>query len=451
MVKPFQRMSGSTHGDDLDDFDLAEAAYDMPEAWPEDVAPLPADDGDLPPLREYLMSLLAAKSQKPRQVVNSVDWLKDVLSSAQGGTCAYCGFKVVRAKAGTADARRAAQDLLIPLESGGTFAQANRVVACEVCVKRKRTQDWLSFRLAVNRSSLIAARREALLTCGNHVLPLSVKGEAAGKATLAQRWRYPRFPVMAQVFDTAGYLGWDTRDLASERGGEVRARLRFEFQGRDLSRGRFALFEIPRDRWHEAAWALIEENALLLRPDMSERAQVVHPPFTPEPMTNEHLERWWVVLTGERWLQESIRVARWSAQAKPGQKVFAAQRREALRMKPYEDARERVARLHESVRNGTLPPVELRPSSVAPVLPSSDTARPLSPAMRTMLEQAAERQKAFLAAVREGRPLPRPIDPLRVAVAPEPMPERKALPSALQASLDTAKAKPACKPSSTQA
>lgn len=422
-----------------------EDLYDPTEhdAPPVEVPPVQVEPGSL---QDLLFSQLVEGLRASMRHTES--WMVRYLADQQSGVCAYCGLTLSVTGNRIDGAPRAMADLLVPLALGGTALEENRVLCCAECQNAKGGRDWLAFGRATDPVKLLARRREALLDGANHVLPLSVKGTDDAMHALRQRWAFPRFRVLAQAFGEVGYFGWDLRGLSNERGGAARLRLRFEFGARDVSQGRFALFEVPLDRWYEAAWALVEENAVLVRPSMTDRERTAFPPFSPSDLAldererlapggwREHYERWHILLSGERWVQEARRVARWSVQAKPGQRVVEEQRRRALREKPVTDALAGLAQRLQDVRSGQADPTAPRAgSSVRSPGESAPLRRPLNPELAQRQDAIVARHAEFLDALREGKPLPvreREVVP----VAPIPVePMRVPLPLDVQARL----------------
>ncbi|MGK8203126.1 HNH endonuclease [Burkholderia cenocepacia] len=413
MASLFKRPTGLTvfdHDEPYEDlYDPAEH-----EALPVEVPPVQVEPGSL---QDLLFSQLVEGLRASMRHTES--WMVRYLADQQSGVCAYCGLTLSVTGNRIDGAPRAMADLLVPLALGGTALEENRVLCCAECQNAKGGRDWLAFGRATDPVKLLARRREALLDGANHVLPLSVKGTDDAMHALRQRWAFPRFRVLAQAFGEVGYFGWDLRGLPNERGGAVRLRLRFEFGARDVSQSRFALFEVPPDRWYEAAWALVEENAVLVRPSMTDRERTAFPPFAPSSLAlqereclapggwHEHYERWHILLSGERWVQEARRVARWSMQAKPGQRAVEEQRRRALREKPLNDALAGLAQRLEDVRTGRAEPVASGAGrSVRSPGESAPLRRPLNPGLAQRQTAVVARHAAFLDALREGKPLP---------------------------------------------
>lgn len=419
-----------------------------------------AEDGlgqevDLPPvqvvpgsLQDLLFSQLVDGVRASMR--HTEPWMVRYLADQQDGVCAYCGLTLSVTGKRIDGAPRAMADLLVPLALGGSALEENRVLCCAECQNAKGGMDWLGFGRATAPAKLLARRREALLDAANHVLPLAVKGKVAAMEVLERRWAFPRFRVLAQVFGEVGYFGWDLRGLPNERSGQVRARLRFQFGGRDMSQGRFALYEVPIARWFEAAWSLVEENAVLVRPSMTYRERVAFPPFSPlhlEPEGRasladdgwaEHYDRWHVLLTGDRWVQEARRVARWSVQAKPGQRVAQAKQRQVLREKPLADALARLAANLDDRRTGKRAPSSV-PAERTRLAPGADLVgagssvptglsdpRPSNTARAQRHDRMVARHAAFRDALRAGKPVPprkvEPVAPVEVEPTRAPLP-----------------------------
>lgn len=419
-----------------------------------------AEDGlgqevDLPPvqvvpgsLQDLLFSQLVDGVRASMR--HTEPWMVRYLADQQDGVCAYCGLTLSVTGKRIDGAPRAMADLLVPLALGGSALEENRVLCCAECQNAKCGMDLLGFGRATAPAKLLARRREALLDAANHVLPLAVKGKVAAMEVLERRWAFPRFRVLAQVFGEVGYFGWDLRGLPNERSGQVRARLRFQFGGRDMSQGRFALYEVPIARWFEAAWSLVEENAVLVRPSMTYRERVAFPPFSPlhlEPEGRasladdgwaEHYDRWHVLLTGDRWVQEARRVARWSVQAKPGQRVAQAKQRQVLREKPLADALARLAANLDDRRTGKRAPSSV-PAERTRLAPGADLVgagssvptglsdpRPSNTARAQRHDRMVARHAAFRDALRAGKPVPprkvEPVAPVEVEPTRAPLP-----------------------------
>lgn len=419
-----------------------------------------AEDGlgqevDLPPvqvvpgsLQDLLFSQLVDGVRASMR--HTEPWMVRYLADQQDGVCAYCGLTLSVTGKRIDGAPRAMADLLVPLALGGSALEENRVLCCAECQNAKGGMDWLGFGRATAPAKLLARRREALLDAANHVLSLAVKGKVAAMEVLERRWAFPRFRVLAQVFGEVGYFGWDLRGLPNERSGQVRARLRFQFGGRDMSQGRFALYEVPIARWFEAAWSLVEENAVLVRPSMTYRERVAFPPFSPlhlEPEGRasladngwaEHYDRWHVLLTGDRWVQEARRVARWSVQAKPGQRVAQAKQRQVLREKPLADALARLAANLDDRRTGKRAPSSV-PAERTRLAPGADLVgagssvptglsdpRPSNTARAQRHDRMVARHAAFRDALRAGKPVPprkvEPVAPVEVEPTRAPLP-----------------------------
>lgn len=426
LFKPPPGFSSFDHDDAYDELYDAEGY----EGQPDDLPPVQVVPRSL---KELFFSQLV---ECARQAMRHTEaWMVRYLADQQDGVCAYCGIALSVTGNRIDRAPRAMADLLVPMALGGTALERNRVLCCAECQNDKGGKDWIAFGRGTAPAQLLARRRDALLDGANHVLPLSVKGTTAAMNALKQRWAFPRFCVVAQVFEEVGLFGWDLRSLPSERTGAVRLRLRFEFGGRDVSQGRFALFEVPRERWHDAAWALVEENAVLVRPTMTAAEQAAFPPFAPGHLPNEHHERWHVLLSGERWVQEARRVERWSRQAKLGQRAVEQKRRAALREKALNDALAGLARRLEDVRNRKAEPVAPRARRTVGAGGSPATLRrPSNPELAQRHDALVAHHTAFLDALRDAKPLPiRAVMPM---VPVEVKPERAALPLDVQDRLD---------------
>lgn len=444
MASLFKRpatLSAFDHDDGFDEL------YDVEEGLGQEV--------DLPPvqvvpgsLQDLLFSQLVDGVRASMR--HTEPWMVRYLADQQDGVCVYCGLTLSVTGKRIDGAPRAMADLLVPLALGGSALEENRVLCCAECQNAKGGMDWLGFGRATAPAKLLARRREALLDAANHVLPLAVKGKVAAMEVLERRWAFPRFRVLAQVFGEVGYFGWDLRCLPNERSGQVRARLRFQFGGRDMSQGRFALYEVPIARWFEAAWSLVEENAVLVRPSMTDRERAAFPPFSPlhlEPEGRasladdgwaEHYDRWHVLLTGDRWVQEARRVARWSVQAKPGQRVAQAKQRQVLREKPLADALARLAANLDDRRTGKRAPSSV-PAERTRLAPGADLVgagssvptglsdpRPSNTARAQRHDRMVARHAAFRDALRAGKPVPprkvEPVAPVEVEPTRAPLP-----------------------------
>lgn len=240
-------------------------------------------------------------------------------------------------------------DPLIPLHAGGTRSSENLVVACSGCAKTKGNCDWLCFGQGVDRQALLKQREASLLLGSQHVLPLSIKTTDKAMIVFRERWRAPRFKVVAALFENQGLIAWDTHSLPTQSNGAWRLVLKTKFGATVLFDGRVLVFSIPPDRFHEALWALIESNALIERVAFSGgRAMVEHYQVFPD-VEPEHLGRWDVLLTGNRWLVEVGRVRQWGQHARKETKrlrpIWAAEKREAERRTLIERCKSRVVEL----------------------------------------------------------------------------------------------------------
>ncbi|MCY0389952.1 hypothetical protein OVY01_22705 [Robbsia sp. Bb-Pol-6] len=193
--------------------------------------------------------------------------------------------------------------------------------------------DWVAIGKATSEPLLDVLRKKrhaALLKSLNHVLPLSVRKESVALAMLEKRWDEPRVKVYAGVYRDAGYFAWDPRTLPIARNGDLALQLRHGFGGRSLRSDAVALFEVPRATWFTAAWDFIEQNSLLVEPDMTPAERATYRRHTEE-RAREHEERWFVTLPAQRWLQETRRVARWAAQARPVRREVVREQAKAKR------------------------------------------------------------------------------------------------------------------------
>lgn len=322
-MNPFERRTTLSHDDEDYDDDFR---IDEPD---DDTSPVL-----IRPLHQIFLDALI-EADEAATLYRPHTWMRKWAARQQDARCAYCSAPVsVAAKVLPG---QAFVDLLVPVAAGGIANVENVVLCCPTCKSLKGAKDWLGFAKAFNRKAITAQRVKALMLSDNHVLPLSVKTRGVALDTFAKRFASPRFRVSAGVYQPAGFFAWDKDSLANARNGELLAQLRFGFGGKNLSTDRWGLFEVPRDRWHEAAWDLIEQNALLTAVEMSDVEEMTYPAFTHE-LEDEHKERWFVRLPGERWLKEVRRVARWSTQAKPVRQAIVTEQAVANKRRPFEDA-----------------------------------------------------------------------------------------------------------------
>lgn len=305
------------HEDDVEPIDTIEPA-DLP-----DVLPIPSlRDAFLAHVREALEQIDPIQHQRI---------LRKWVNRHAAGGCMYCGRAL--SLAGD-EGGRAFLDTLIPLSAGGTTHLPNLVLACSACCVEKGDRDWITYGKAVRPALLTANRRKALRDAGNHVLPLSVKGTRAAERVFDHRWENPRFRAFAGVFDTCGFFAWDARTLPQERRGEVVLALRLGFGAKVSQDGEhLVVVEVQRDAWFDAAWVLIERNALLHRIDLAGPASGVYLPYRPT-RDAEHQERWSVVLPGKRWEQEARRVEQWSRAARPLQRDLQSEDLRGAALRP---------------------------------------------------------------------------------------------------------------------
>lgn len=236
----------------------------------------------------------------------------------QSERCLYCDAPI--ALHDTETKRRAVISELIPSALGGGRG-TNHLLSCASCELEKSGRDWLAWGKAVDVEAMTRRRSALLLDTLHHVLPLSVRSPAVGVKRLSERWASPRFRIFAQSFVERGLFALP---LGTDDGGASAILMRgfgaTRVEETDGDEG-LIVFVVDPKKFHDAAWELIQVNALVVPVTMAETYFLYEPD-----LDDEHKTRWDIRLPGSRWRQECSRVREWCKQTRP---LTRAAKREA--------------------------------------------------------------------------------------------------------------------------
>jgi len=206
----------------------------------------------------------AIRAADQPQTVDFPDWVRRQLLG-QSSCCAYCLTPID----GTPN-RPGVIDHLVPVQLGGPLMDANRVLACPTCQRRKGHQDvvsWTAFTRSgapSSRQAVLDRRQGVLALARNHLTPTRVNAPVVSvERALHSRWVHPRFAVHAVHGADHGWIGWTPRSGSPNTLVSAAALLRFSFHAVHAPAGRVQLYRVPGDRFLDAVWALIEQHALV--------------------------------------------------------------------------------------------------------------------------------------------------------------------------------------------
>lgn len=150
---------------------------------------------------------------------------------------------------------------------GGPSSLENLLAACSQCAARAKRMDWLAWRGKTKSlaPALAAQRLKVLAASDNHLL--RSRDEARTKPYLVRkleaRWQHPRFLVRACLSVEGGLLAFQKRGAIPD--GIV---LLVRLHGGSPVTGARRYFAIPRERFLDLIWLLIEHGARVRRMEM---------------------------------------------------------------------------------------------------------------------------------------------------------------------------------------
>ena len=198
------------------------------------------------------------------------EWRRNVYADKWGGRCLYCGVPFIGMKPAI-DGRQpvpVTADHLFPLTQGGLDVTQNMITCCLSCNASKSNQDWIAWGQAVDRKELMK-RREGALMHGvfNHLTrdPSIRKNKKKLLEHMRKRWAHPRFTVFTWCGPHYATFAFKRRqNMLTE---DTLAILMFQGNAQlfywDETYRQVAV--VPRDRFLDTAWALIEAHGYLKR------------------------------------------------------------------------------------------------------------------------------------------------------------------------------------------
>jgi len=216
-------------------------------------------------------SFLSALEQPPRESGRIRPWQRT--EQTPETPCAYCGKPC-------GESRTIGQ--LIPIALGAGPVTPNLVNLCLVCRRKQGQRDWISLDNKADSPALDAARIGALKVAPNHRTRMRLPISEITRA-LAKRWKHPRGALVACCLETAGFFGWPA--AVADAIPPHLLTLLIE-SGAGMVNGRGNAWGVPRARFLDVAWKLIEAGAWLRRIDIPG-----HPDATP--MDDADAARWW--------------------------------------------------------------------------------------------------------------------------------------------------------------
>jgi hypothetical protein len=218
-----------------------------------------------------LAAAVRQRLEKTQHYVSHIpEWRRRVWAEKWGGRCLYCGVPFIGMQPAI-DGREpvpVTSDHLFPLSQGGLCLTNNMVTCCLACNASKHNQDWISWGKAVDKKDLMK-RREAALMRGvfNHLTrdPSLRKNKKKLLAHMRERWSHPRFTAFVWCgphFATFGFKRWQNTLTP-----EALAILKWQggaelFYWEETYR---QVAVVPRERFIDTAWALIEAHGYLKR------------------------------------------------------------------------------------------------------------------------------------------------------------------------------------------
>lgn len=182
------------------------------------------------------------------------NWQLMKLASELTQGCKFCGV---------VDVPLELVHLVSPLV-GGPSSLENLLAACSQCAVRAKRMDWLVWRGKTKTlaPALAAQRLKVLAVSDNHLL--RNRDEARTKPYLLRkleaRWQHPRFVVRACLSVQGGLLAFQKRAPLPE--GIV---LLVRLHGGSPVVGATRIFTIPRERFLDLIWLLLEHGARVRR------------------------------------------------------------------------------------------------------------------------------------------------------------------------------------------
>lgn len=174
-----------------------------------------------------------------------------------GTRCAYCG-----------DEHAPVTDHLVPVGQGGPNIGQNLRPSCSSCNTLKGNADWLLFGKAIDPKDIKAARLAMLALVPNHLIrdPRSAWKRDDVCRSLNRRWQVPRCAMFASCCDDYGYVGWPIEGTRTI-GKDIRAAIVASGAVR-VADGLAVAFRVPREKFLELVWDLIDRNAWVRRLDI---------------------------------------------------------------------------------------------------------------------------------------------------------------------------------------
>lgn len=174
-----------------------------------------------------------------------------------GTWCAYCG-----------DEHAPVTDHLVPVGQGGPNIGQNLRPSCGSCNSIKGSKDWLLFGKAMDSESIKTARLAMLALVPNHLIrdPRTAWKRNDVRRALNQRWQLPRCAMFAACCNDFGYVGWPIEGTRTI-GKDIRAAIVTSGAVR-LADGLAVAFRVPRGKFLELVWDLIDRNAWVRRLDI---------------------------------------------------------------------------------------------------------------------------------------------------------------------------------------
>lgn len=198
--------------------------------------------------------VLKALHEHRTKRVSAAPWRIKACLTAQQKTCYWCERPIDQ---GEGESHRRAQlDLIVRVDAGGTNDPANLAAVCKTCDKRKATQDPLIWCTTPEK---MGRRESALSASRNHLPARPLSSKASVVREMRRRWANPRYAVLAACTGNAGWVAWS---VVTSIPGAAAVLLR-TYGGVLTTLERWTVVRLPRERFLEAVWMLIETNGFV--------------------------------------------------------------------------------------------------------------------------------------------------------------------------------------------
>lgn len=198
--------------------------------------------------------ILQALHNHSARRVRPAPWRIKACLTKQQGACYWCDRRIQQGE-GESN-QRALLESIVRADAGGTNDPDNLVAVCRSCDKRKGRLDPLGWCLTPEKRE---RREQALAVSHNHLLARPLSSKASVVRELKLRWANMRYAALAVCTGEAGWVAWP---IVTGIPGPAAVVLR-TFGGEFTTRERWTVVRLPRERFLDAVWMLIDTNGFV--------------------------------------------------------------------------------------------------------------------------------------------------------------------------------------------